>query len=93
MNNNKADISVLSSLDKSQSGDITDISVLSSLNQSKPLSAKGNSLDTQTLAAGRSHKRASRFGLMGLLVLGLTGVLAFEPITGLTAAQAQTVPA
>lgn len=96
MNNNKADIPVLFSLDLSQSFDAkADISVLSSPNQSSSLSAKSNSLGTQGKAAGRQEtKRPSRFGLISLLVLGLTGVLTFEPMIGqIPAVQAQTVPA
>lgn len=95
MNNNKADISVKSSLDKSQSFDNkADIPVKSSPSRSNSLSAKNNSLGIQGKATSRSQrKRPSRFGLISLLVLGLTGVLTFEPIIGLPAAQAQTVPA
>jgi tetratricopeptide (TPR) repeat protein len=99
MNNNEADIPVLSSLDKNLSFDAkADIPVLSSPNQSGSLSAKSaksKSLGIQGKAVGRGEtKRPSRLGLMSLLVLGLTGVLTFEPMIGqIPAAQAQTVPA
>ncbi|MGC1393034.1 MAG: tetratricopeptide repeat protein, partial [Coleofasciculaceae cyanobacterium] len=92
---NKVDIPVLSSLDKCQSFDNkTDISVKSSPNQSNSF-AKNNSLGTQGKATSRSQtKRPSKFGLISLLVLGLTGVLTFEPMIGqIPAAQAQAVPA
>ncbi|MGB5960289.1 MAG: tetratricopeptide repeat protein [Coleofasciculaceae cyanobacterium] len=95
MNNNKVDISVLSSLDKCQSFDNkVNIPVKSSPNQSNSF-AKNNSLGTQGKATSRSQtKRPSKFGLISLLVLGLTGVLTFEPMIGqIPAAQAQAVPA
>lgn len=96
MNNNKADLPILPSLNKSKSFDNqADILVLSSSSKSNSISAKSNSLGIHGKAAGRGEtKRPSRFGLMSLLVLGLTGVLTFEPMIGqIQAVQAQTIPA
>ena len=110
MNNNKANIPVLS-LNKNKSFDNqAEIPVLSlnkiksfdnqadspelSSNKSNTLSVS-NSLGIRGKAASCGEtKRPSKFGLMSLLVLGLTGVLTFESIVGqIPAVQAQNVPA
>lgn len=89
MNNNKADIPVLSSLDKSNSlGVQADIPVLSFRRKSKSFG-----IQPETAKLGKA-KRSSRLSLACLLVLGLTGLLTLEPMIGqIPAAQAQAVPA
>jgi hypothetical protein len=75
MNNNKADIPVLSSLDKSNSlGVQADIPVLSFSNKSKSFG-----IQPETAKLGKA-KRSSRLSLACLLVLGLTGLLTLEPM-------------